>query len=1480
MWVFDQETKKIVNKPITYVPGLYKIYDEILINASDNKQRDPLNMTKIEIDINPTENYIRILNNGKSIPITIHKEYNIYIAELIFGNLLTGSNFDDKEEKTTGGRNGYGAKLANIFSTKFIIETASKEEGLTYYQEFSNNMKDKKEPKIEKKNVKDDFTAITFYPDLKRFNMDCLDDDIVSLFYKRAYDIAATSSGSLTAAANSKKNILNVYLNKELLQIKTVSDYLQTYTGLEEPIVLEKMNDRWEIGVGISDGSFSQISFVNSIATTKGGSHINYITDQVVNRLAAFIKKKSKSNELKNNYIKNHLFIFINCLIINPSFDSQTKEFLTTKQANFGSVCEISEKIFKTLEKNSNLIDTIMNYTKFKQINELKKKSNSSKKNNLVGIPKLDDANFAGTSKSQNCTLILTEGDSAKSLAISGLSVIGRDYYGVFPLRGKLLNVREATHQQIMNNEEIQNITKILGLQFGKTYTDLSSLRYGHLMIMTDQDHDGSHIKGLLINFLHFFWPSLLKIDNFLQQFITPIIKCFKKSSSDKFLSFYTLPEYHEWKSNNNDGKGWRIKYYKGLGTSTSSEAKDYFSNLPTHEINFDWESDQSGDMIDMAFSKKRVEERKLWLLSKQPDVFMDYKVKKINYDSFINKELILFSHADNIRSIAHFLDGFKPSQRKILFSCFKRNLKQEIKVVQLAGYVSEHSAYHHGEQSLTQTIINMAQNFLGSNNINLLTPCGQFGTRLLGGKDSASARYVFTKLEKITRFIFHPDDDLLLDYLDDDGQKIEPEFYVPIIPMVLINGCEGIGTGWSSSVPLYNPRDIIENIKLMLDHEEPNKMTPWYRGFQGTIEEKTGGISYSTIGNIEQIDDQTLHISELPIGKWTSDYKQFLETLVIGNAALKEKEKKDKEKDKEKDKDTEDKTKSSTAPFIKDFKENHTDVSVSFTLNIAPEKVAELVKDKASLIKKFKLETSLSINNMNLFDLNSTIKKFDTPLHILKEFYNIRLTYYDRRRVLLINKLKDEWDILDNKVRFILAVINNELVVSNRKKAEIFKDLIKMKFKLVTNNITNKPTQNEENDSEEDDQADSKDDINSRGYDYLLGMKIWSLTYEKVLELQKLKELKKKELDDIIASSAEQLWKKDLSDLEVVLDEFDQAIEDEKEKLEKAQKKANKNRPQPKKRVVKKVVKKVDSNDDSSSDEMDISDYEEEKSKPKPKSNPKPAATTLKPSITKPSTIASFMNSSSSSSSVPVVSSQSTPVEVTSTKTKAPTKKKSDESTSNTPTDDFGSLFKDPIVTESKPKTQKAPAKSKVVDTINLSEETSASGNAITGLSLFERLQLKKKALSGGDALSSLSSSTSSSSLIDLSNPAEKSKPVPAKKASKKKDDSEDELLDTDEEEVVKKPKAKAPAKSKAEPKAKAAPKKTATKKSKKDSDSEDDSDIVEVTPIKSPIAKRVRRTTTAKKSYVESEDEDHIDDSFIVEDDEEEDDDDDYDD
>ena len=536
MWVWDEGKPAVTNeegdivkaaipggmakRDTTYVPGFYKIFDEILVNAADNKQRDP-KMDTIKIEIKPEENLISVMNNGKGIPVVMHKEEKMYVPTMIFGHLLTGSNFNDDEAKVTGGRNGFGAKLCNVFSTKFIVETADKSAKKSFKQTWGSNMSKTSEPKI-KDFGGEEFTKITFNPDLEKFGMEKIDDDTFALLSRRAYDIASSTKG------------VKVFLNGKRLPVKNFKDYVDLFikgkedeTGQQIKCVYEQCGERWEVAICVSDNGHQQMSFVNSIATTKGGRHVDHVADLVIKSIIDNIKKKNKTGiNIKPFQIKNHIWIFVNCLIVNPTFDSQTKDTMTLVAKSFGSKCVLSDKFQQQLNK-SGIIESVLLWSKFKADAQLKSKQSGKKTNKIRGIAKLEDANEAGTKNSAGCTLILTEGDSAKTLAVAGLGVIGRDYYGVYPLKGKLLNVREASHKQIMENKEINDLVKITGLTYKKKYEsidDLKSLRYGKIMIMTDQDQDGSHIKGLLINFIHHNWPSLLQLP-FLEEFITPIVK-------------------------------------------------------------------------------------------------------------------------------------------------------------------------------------------------------------------------------------------------------------------------------------------------------------------------------------------------------------------------------------------------------------------------------------------------------------------------------------------------------------------------------------------------------------------------------------------------------------------------------------------------------------------------------------------------------------------------------------------------------------------------------------------------------------------------------------------------------------------------------------------------------------------------------------------------------------------------------------------
>jgi DNA topoisomerase-2 len=792
-WVIEND--KFVRKTLNFSPGLYKIFDEIFTNATDHSQRDST-MKKIQVNFSETGEIV-IHNDGEGIPIEIHKDIGKYVPEIIFGEFHTSSNYDDTEKRTVGGLNGYGSKLTNAFSKKFTVEIS---DGKSHYiQTWENNMSVKSEPKVKAKKGKS-FTKISFLPDYARFGMQGLDSDTRSLFLSRVYEGSAITNKGV-----------GIYFDDTKVPVKNFEDFVNLFTDAAR--VYTKINDRWEVAVVLNPyDKFSQVSFVNGISTSDGGTHVDYIVNQIVYSLKEQIEKKAKDLTIRPAYIKDNIFIFINCLIENPTFASQTKEQHVTKVAKFGSTAKLSEDILKKIEKLG-IANNVIDIAKAKE-NKSLSKTDGKKQCRLSGVPKLDDANKAGGNEGYKCKLILTEGDSAKASAVAGLSVIGRDYYGVFPLRGKLLNVRDATAAQILKNEEINNLKKILGLQQGKEYTNTKNLRYGGILIFTDADNDGSHIKGLIINFIHSFWPSLLKVESFISSIITPIVKVTKGKT---IIPFYNQNDFIEWKNTIPNLNLWNIKYYKGLGTSTAQEAKSYFTNLAKQTITYNMDEFTETDLIK-AFKKGFEDNRKEWIKENTgKNNNLDFTVIKQSFSQFVNNELINFSIADLERSIPNLIDGFKPSQRKVLYGCIKKGLYNDIKVAQLSGYISEHTSYHHGEVSLQGTIINMAQDFVGSNNINLLFPSGQFGTRLQGGKDAGSPRYIFTHLMPVTKVLFNEHDNKLLDYLDDDGVTIEPKYYIPVIPLLLVNGSEGIGTGYSTNIPCYNPDEIISNLKILI---------------------------------------------------------------------------------------------------------------------------------------------------------------------------------------------------------------------------------------------------------------------------------------------------------------------------------------------------------------------------------------------------------------------------------------------------------------------------------------------------------------------------------------------------------------------------------------------------------------------------------------------------------------------------------------
>jgi DNA topoisomerase II len=1132
-YIFDDASKRMVEKELEYVPGLYKIYDEVLVNALDQSMRlkaeiakggkDVKSLKTIRINVNKETGTIEVMNDGDGIDIEKHEQYNnIWIPELIFGELLTSTNYNQEEEKLWGGKNGYGAKLANIFSTEFIVETVDHRREKHFTQRFYDNMK-KRDPAKIKAAKKLPYTKITFTPDYNRFGLKKLTDDMYELFKKRAYDACATTDPTVS-----------VYFNDIKLDVKDFEKYADLYIGNkdERPRAYEKCgDDRWEVIATYSESNqFEQVSFVNGINTLRGGKHVEYITNQITKALVDMVKSKKKK-DVKAQHIRENLFIIVKSLVVNPSFDSQTKETLTTQASKFGSKCDLSDKFIDKLYKTG-VVDKAVSLTEFHEQKKVAK--TDGKKTVRVLIPKLDDANRAGTKDSSNCTLILTEGDSAKTMAIAGLSVIGRDNYGVFPLRGKVMNVKDANLKKLAENEEITNLKKILGLEQGKEYKDISSLRYGSIMVMTDQDHDGSHIKGLLFNVFQSIWPSLYKQKGFLTSMLTPIIKV-KHQSNDQVIEFYSMTDFEKWKGiteKSSPGLGvWKVKYYKGLGTSTPEEAKDYFRNMK--KTTYVYTGKSSDDSIDLAFNKKRADDRKAWLMKYNKEKVLDYTIPEITYEEFIDKDLIHFSNRDLERSIPSIVDGFKESNRKIFYSCQKRKLyTKEIKVAQLSGYISEVSAYHHGETSLQQAIIGMAQNYVGANNINLLEPLGQFGTRIKGGADAASARYIHTKLNEIAKAIFIQEDNAILKRLDDDGVLIEHEYYIPVIPMILVNGGLGIGTGFSTNIPNHNPGEIIgeckkliqaldkepvitnkedlKNMYAIVDKTRLSQLKPWYLGFKGTITPDKEN-SFQSRGVWKWIDDQTVEITELPIGIWTEDYKDFLMNMIANNS-----------------------------PVLKDFENHYTDKSVKFILKFYPNVRAGV---EVNFETEFKLVSNknLSMNNIHLYNEAGAIQKYKNTSEIIKEWSKIRLEkYYDRKKH-QIKVLENKYTLLSARVRFILEIIAGTLLVMNRKQKDLEADLKAKGYPMLSETV--------EVDTDEETSAENKEEqkdlkIEVLSYNYLVKMPIQQLTYEKKMALEKeanalqllIKELKSKTLQN--------MWLEELTKVEELWNEYKYVME------------------------------------------------------------------------------------------------------------------------------------------------------------------------------------------------------------------------------------------------------------------------------------------------------------------------------------------------
>ncbi len=1075
----------------SWIPGLFKCFDEGIVNARDHavrmvqkskKSKNVSLVKNISIDVDEKTGVITMTNDGNGIDVAKHPEHNLWIPEMIFGHLRTSTNYDKSEKKIVGGKNGFGFKLVLIYAKWGTIETVDHIRKQKYTQRFENNLETILPPVIKKSSVKP-YTKVSWLPDYKRFGIDALTPTMFKLFKKRTYDIAAVTDKQVA-----------VKFNGNTLPIRTFEQYIDMYIGSKEQtkrIFESSSSGRWEYAVCLSPvDEFTHISFVNGISTTRGGKHVDYILKQITRKMQAYIEKKKKV-KVKENTIKEQLMLFLNCVVENPSFDSQSKESMNTPVSKFGSKCEVSDKFVEKLAKMG-VMEAAISLNEIKE-NKAAKKNDGKKVRTIRGLPKLMDANYAGTAKSGDCVLILCEGDSAKSGIMSGLTKEDRNYIGVFPLKGKLLNTKDLSQKRINDNVEITNIKKILGLVTNKVYDkkEIKTLRYGKVIFMTDQDLDGSHIKGLCINLFHSQWGDLFKADKFIGFMNTPILKA---TRGKKVLCFYNESKYKEWKNANNNGKGWTIKYYKGLGTSTSKEFKEYFKHKRL--ITFSYTGNTSDNAIDKVFNKERSDDRKEWLENYNRDDVLETDKNKIPYEDFVDKEMIHFSKYDCERSIPNLIDGLKTSLRKIMYAAFKKKLTKEIKVAQFSGYVSEHSGYHHGEMSLNKAIVGLAQNYVGANNVNLLMPNGQFGTRLEGGKDAASERYIYTELNPLVEYIYPVEDMPLLNYLNDDGYMVEPDYYLPILPMTLVNGGKGIGTGYSYEGLCYNPKQIITFVKNKIkgiENKNNVSIEPYYENFKGSIQ-KINEKKFMIKGVYQIISSDSIRITELPIGTWTTNYKEFLESLMD-----------DKNKKKK--------------PVVKAINDMSTDAMVDLTVKFHPNTLGKLVSKQVDqyhnlLEKTLKLYCTKQTTNMHLFNHKQQLRKYETIYDIIDCYYPVRKDGYVRRKAYLIEHLEKIVMVLSNKARFIKEQCDDTIDLRKKKKQQVIELLKSRNYDVI----------------------DGDND-----YKYLRSMTIDSVEEENVVRLESEMVKRQKELEVIKKKTIEKMWTEELNKLEKEYEKFQQ---------------------------------------------------------------------------------------------------------------------------------------------------------------------------------------------------------------------------------------------------------------------------------------------------------------------------------------------------
>lgn len=1031
--VLDNDTLRIEFQKEVKVPrALERLFIEVLSNATDHYIRTSKFAVKngikrikgtiyelkpIEVEI--TDDMIRVTNYG--IPIPVEELDGILLPEVIFGNLNSSSNYED-ESRSGAGMNGVGAKLFNIFSTYFEIMVLDPIRKLSYQQHWTDNMRVKSTATISKYKGKESSVTVIGKLDFAKFDYPSdykFDADIRGLFLRICLDMSFATRYPINAVG---------YGPGSFFEIKKIEDYLRYYYDGNNYISHSVTYDNGSSIEVVYFDSEEQvvISFVNGIRTAQHGVHVESCLNAVLSLVSDLNKKYKKEGvKITKKQIRDNISMIVNYRGIKPELTGQHKSKLE------GELLPIDlpeSKVKKMMSWNLVLKLTSIFDDK---INKRLAKTDGRSRGKVV-VPKLKDAALVGKRLKDSDiqpTLITTEGDSAAILAANFRKHFprGKDLFGILPFRGKPVNPNGKSNLAISKNEEIESIKKAIGLREGVDYSDdknFAKLRYFNVMIFTDQDYDGSHIACLTINIFYTLFPSLLLRNDFISRMITPKVRV---SDGKENIGFYCDADFDEWKSQQTNLGKFTINYYKGLASSTIADIKRDAKDPYILKVIFD---DDAENKLLLGFDKKFTDQRKEWLMQDKPeDSFKERKEEQF-ISILIDTELREYSVHNLSRAIPKLIDGLKVSQRQILWTSLNKWTRKQIltekvheveklirKVDQFSGVIDEFVNYHHGQISLSEAIIKMSQTFAGTNNLPYFYQGGIFGSRTEKGKDAGKPRYIKVKPLWWIHYVYKEEDNAILEMEESEGKVSCPKYLLPILPMVLINGNEGVATGFSSTIPSYQLEVVLEwlisrlqGIEISLD------LVPYFRGFTGSVTKDDK--KFYTFGRIE-ISDDTLIIKEIPISKSITQYCEFLDKLYFGKQIT---------------------------DYVNYSGPNEPLFYVTgFAEGIETDNMLDFIYNK------FELADSDDLTNLVTLDLNQVPTKHSTANDILEEFYNVRLPFFEKRRKSLIEIIKDKIKVLSSRIRFIQLVLEDKITWRNQKKSSIIDQLTKLEFEDVT---------------------------------------------------------------------------------------------------------------------------------------------------------------------------------------------------------------------------------------------------------------------------------------------------------------------------------------------------------------------------------------------------------------------------------------------